>query len=113
MAADEALPITLRTAAVKRVKNQELLSEIVWSKDHSDIRVAATMNITDKEELERIRDEADDSRIRRCACESLGHKWDFVEYVSHGRGGKDALYICETCGEEKLEPYEWSSVDSV
>ena len=75
------------------MKNQELLSEIVWSKDHSDIRVAATMNITDKEELERIRDEADDSRIRRCACESLGHKWDFVEYVSHGRGGKDALYI--------------------
>ena len=113
MAADEALPIKLRTAAVKRVKNQELLSEIVWSKDHSDIRVAATMNITDKEELERIRDEADDSRIRRCACESLGHKWDFVEYVSHGRGGKDALYICETCGEGKLEPYEWSSVDSV
>lgn len=113
MAADEALPIKLRTAAVKRVKNQELLSEIVWSKDHSNIRVAATMNITDKEELERIRDEADNSRIRRCACESLGHKWDFVEYVSHGRGGKDALYICETCGEEKLEPYEWSSADSV
>lgn len=113
MAADEALPIKLRTTAVKRVKNQELLSEIVWSKDDRDIRAAAIMNITDKEELERIRDEAKYSQMRQCACGRLGHKWDFVEYLPHGRGGKDALYICEICGEEKLEPYEWSSADSV
>ena len=80
MAADEALSIKLRTVAVKRVKNQELLSKIVWSKDDSDIRVAATMNITDKKELERIRDEADDSRIRRCACGRLRHKWGFAPW---------------------------------
>ena len=36
-----------------------------------------------------------------------------LEDIPHGNGGKDAVYVCEKCGEEIIEPYEWSSADSI
>ncbi len=113
IAADESLPAELRTAAIKRVNNQKLLSEIVWRKGDSKMRVAAMMKLTERDQLERIRKDADDSLLQQRTCERLGHRWDFVKYVPHGRDGKDALYVCEICGEQKREPYEWSTADSI
>ena len=42
-----------------------------------------------------------------------GHKKKLIKYIPHGNGGKDAVYVCEKCGEEIIEPYEWSSADSI
>ncbi|MBQ9325185.1 MAG: hypothetical protein IJ246_05385 [Clostridia bacterium] len=113
LAVNDAFPASLRAAAVKRIKNQSLLSGIVWSKSDRDLRLAALMNLAGRDELERVRDESDDSELRQSACGRLGHDMKLVEYVPHGRDGKDALYQCEICGKEKLEPYEWSTADSV
>ncbi len=112
-AVDKTLPEKLRIDAIKKVKDQELLSEIAWSKSSWDMRIAAVENIKDREELVRIREGSDSTTVRQCACGRLGHKMGFVEYKPHGRDGRDAVYKCETCGEEKVEPYEWSTADSV
>ena len=114
LALDGSLPMSVRTAAVKNAKDQELLTGIAWSGAYGGgIRAAAVANITDRAELERIKNGTDDINIKRSACGKLGHRMRLEKYVPHGNGGKDALYICEDCGESRLEPYEWSSADSV
>ncbi len=113
LAVNDAFPASLRAAAVKQVKNQNQLNGIVWSKCDRDLRLSALMNLTGREQIERVRDESDDSELRQRACGRLGHDMKLVKYVPHGRDGRDALYRCEICGKEKLEPYEWSTADSV
>ena len=113
VAVHDVFPLPLRAAAVKRVKSQSLLAEIVWSRCERDLRLSALTNLSGREQIERVRDSSDDSELRQCACGRLGHDMKLVEYVPHGRDGRDALSRCEICGKEKLEPYEWSTADSV
>ena len=112
-AVNNTFPIPLRVAVVKRVKRQKLLSEIVWSKCGRELCVSALMNLSGREQIKCVRDGSDDSELRQCVYGLLGHDMNLVKYVHHGPDGRDALYKCEICRKEKLEPYESSTADSV
>lgn len=103
----------IKAAAAKRIDDQQFLRSLIWSDADAHIRAAAVKRLNDGKELRRIRDESDSTIVKQAVCERLGHRLTLVNYVPHGQGGKDALYRCEICGYTQLQPYEWSTADSV
>ncbi len=111
LAKDKSLPDDLRAPVIARITDKDFLEKTVFGEGSAKIRIAAVRGIKDKELLAKIRDTVPE--CRNAACDKLGHAWSFSHYTAHGNGGSDAVYVCDICGAEKKEPYEWSSADSV
>lgn len=100
--------------AVRRISDKALLDEIISDVSlPENLREIAGKTKSVIEQSEQRKKEEEELQKKRLACARGGHQKKFVEYVSRGNGGKDILYVCENCGAEILEPYEWSSADSV
>ena len=111
---DEVVSIATKKCAIERISDEKILNDIaVNDRIIKEIRHIASQKLETIKESDRIHKELEQLKAKREACGRGGHKKKLIKYIPHGNGGKDAVYVCEKCGEEIIEPYEWSSADSI
>ena len=111
---DEVVSIATKKCAIERISDEKILNDIaVNDRIIKEIRHIASQKLETIKESDRIHKKLEQLKAKREACGRGGHKKKLIKYIPHGNGGKDAVYVCEKCGEEIIEPYEWSSADSI
>ena len=102
-----------KTALEKAGLPEEYCLNIIWNGDNTALRREAIWQITNRDELIKIRDEIGELKLKQCACGIIGHEYGSTyiekEPSRWGRGYREhVMQKCLVCGiEMEVDAYDY------